>query len=554
VHRLRTAKLAALLVGVALVAAACGGGDDNGGGGGTSGGSAQITDGGTLNYAADQEPTGFNNNTSKDNGTSVYNIVINMYPQPFHAQPDFTVKMDDAFLDSAEQTSDNPQTVVYKIKPDAVWSDGTPITADDFIYNWKQQNGSIKDNDVASTTGYDQVKSVEGSDNGKTVTVVFKTPFADWKGMFTGLVPAAFVQKQAGGWNTGLDKNPEKIPSGGPFKVDNYTQGQSLTLVRNDKYWGPKAHLDSIVFRFLPESTTQPAALQNNEVDLIYPQPQLDQVQQVKALPDVNSEINFGLSFEHLDFNFKTPGLDDLAVRQAIATGINVQELVDRTVKQFSDKAQPLGNRIWLTGQPQYQDHFGQYGKGDTAAAAKLLEDAGYAKGADGVYAKGGKKLSFRFSTTAGNKLRETQGELFQAQMKDLGIEIKIANVDSTKFFGEWLPNGNFDIADFAWVGTPFAISGSRDIYRTGGGGNYGNYSSKKVDDLFTQANGETDETKSAELGNQIDQQITTDKATIPLYTKPTFIAYRNTFANIHDNATSEGPFNAAVTWGMKTA
>jgi peptide/nickel transport system substrate-binding protein len=554
VHRLRTAKLAALLVGVALVAAACGGGDDNGGGGGTSGGSAQITDGGTLNYAADQEPTGFNNNTSKDNGTSVYNIVINMYPQPFHAQPDFTVKMDDAFLDSAEQTSDNPQTVVYKIKPDAVWSDGTPITADDFIYNWKQQNGSIKDNDVASTTGYDQVKSVEGSDNGKTVTVVFKTPFADWKGMFTGLVPAAFVQKQAGGWNTGLDKNPEKIPSGGPFKVDNYTQGQSLTLVRNDKYWGPKAHLDSIVFRFLPESTTQPAALQNNEVDLIYPQPQLDQVQQVKALPDVNSEINFGLSFEHLDFNFKTPGLDDLAVRQAIATGINVQELVDRTVKQFSDKAQPLGNRIWLTGQPQYQDHFGQYGKGDTAAAAKLLEDAGYAKGADGVYAKGGKKLSFRFSTTAGNKLRETQGELFQAQMKDLGIEIKIANVDSTKFFGEWLPNGNFDIADFAWVGTPFAISGSRDIYRTGGGGNYGNYSSKKVDDLFTQANGETDETKSAELGNQIDQQITTDMATIPLYTKPTFIAYRNTFANIHDNATSEGPFNAAVTWGMKTA
>ena len=554
-HRLRTVRLAGLLVGLAMVAAACGGGGGDNNGGSTSGGeNAQVKDGGTLNYAADQEPTGFNNNTSKDNGTSVYNIVINMYPQPFHAQPDFTVKMDDAFLDSAEQTSDNPQTIVYKIKPDAAWSDGTPITADDFIYNWKQQNGTIKDNDVASTTGYDQVKSIEGSDNGKTVTMVFKSPFADWKGMFTGMVPGHYIEKQSGGWNTGLDKNPEKIPSGGPFKVDNYTQGQSLTLVRNDKYWGPKAHLDSIVFRFLPESTTQPAALQNNEVDLIYPQPQLDQVQQVKALPDVNSEINFGLSFEHLDFNFKTPGLDDLKVRQAIATGINVQELVDRTVKQFSDKAQPLGNRIWLTGQPQYQDHFGQYGKGDTAGAAKLLEDAGYAKGADGIYAKGGKKLSFRFSTTAGNKLRETQGELFQAQMKDLGIEIKIANVDSTKFFGEWLPNGNFDIADFAWVGTPFAISGSRDLYRTDGGGNYGHYSSKKVDDLFTQANGETDETKSAELGNQIDQQITTDMATIPLYTKPTFIAYRNTFANIHDNATSEGPFNAAVTWGMKTA
>jgi peptide/nickel transport system substrate-binding protein len=552
VHRLRTARLAALLVGLAMVAAGCGGGGDENESSG--GGTAQIKDGGTLNYAADQEPTGFNNNTSKDNGTSVYNVVINVYPQPFHAQPDFTVKMDDALLDSAEQTSDDPQTIVYKIKQDAAWSDGTPLSADDFIYNWKQQNGTIKDNDVATTTGYDQIKSVEGSDNGKTVTVVFKTPFADWKGLFTGIVPAHYIQKRPGGWNTGLDKDPDKIPSGGPFVVKDYTQGQSLTLVRNDKYWGPKAHLDSIVFRFLPESTTQPAALQNNEVDLIYPQPQLDQVTQVKALPDVSSEINFGLSFEHLDFNFKNEHLGDLKVRQAIATGINIQELVDRTVKQFSDKAEPLGNRIWLTGQPQYQDHFGQYGKGDTAGATKLLEDAGYTKGADGIYAKGGKKLSVRFSTTAGNKLRETQGELFQAQMKEIGVEIKIANVDSTKFFGEWLPNGNYDIADFAWVGTPFAISSNRDIYRTGGGSNYGKYANKKVDDLFTQANSETDEAKSAELGNQIDQQITADMATIPLYTKPTFIAYRNTFANIHDNATSEGPFNAAVTWGQKSA
>src|SRR5215204_3061748 len=149
VHRLRTVRLAALLVGLAMVAAACGGGGGDEGGGSTEGGTAQIKDGGTLNYAADQEPTGFNNNTSKDNGTSVYNVVINVYPQPFHAQPDFTVKMDDAFLDSAEQTSEDPQTIVYKIKQEAVWSDDTPITADDFIYFWKNQNGTIKDNDVA---------------------------------------------------------------------------------------------------------------------------------------------------------------------------------------------------------------------------------------------------------------------------------------------------------------------------------------------------------------------------------------------------------------------
>jgi peptide/nickel transport system substrate-binding protein len=549
-RNLRSARWIVLILGLALVAAACGGG---GGGGGAP--KVATKQGGTLNYGADQEPTGFNNNTSKDNGTSVANVMINVLPQTFHLTPDFKVAMNTDLLESAEQTSSNPQTIVYKIKQSAVWSDGVPVSADDFIYLWKNLNGTIKDNDVATTTGYDQVQSVTGSDNGKTVTVVYKTPFSDWKSLFCSgnfLLPAHYVSKQPGGWNTGLDKHPEKIPSAGPFKVQNYTPGQSLTLVRNDKYFGKKPNLDSIVFRFLPESTTQPAALQNNEVDLIYPQPQLDIVQQVKALPDVKSEINLGPTFEHLDFNFKNQFLSDVAVRKAIATGINVEELVKRTVGQFASNVKPLGNRLWMPFQEPYQDHFGQYGKGDVAGAQKLLDDAGYTKGSDGIYTKGGKKISLRFSTTAGNKLRETQGELFQAQMKQVGIDIKIANLDSQKLFGDALPNGNFDIADFAWVGGPFAVSGNRDIYRSGAGSNYGQYANPKVDQLFAQAGAEFDQNKVAELLNQVDQTVTDDMATIPLYNKPTFLAVRNTFVNVSDNATQDGPFWNSSTWAQK--
>jgi peptide/nickel transport system substrate-binding protein len=557
VHRLRTVRLAAFLAGLALVAAACGGGDDNGGNA-SGGGNAEVKAGGTLNYAADQEPTGFNNNTAKDNGTSVANATRNVFPVAFNLTPDFKVEMNKELLDSAEQTSEDPQTIVYKIKQAAVWSDGVPVNAEDFIYLWKHLNGSDPKDQAAGTTGYDQIKSVTGSDNGKTVTVVFKTPFRDWKSLFasgTYILPAHYLEKAPGGWLNGLDKNPQNFPSAGWFKFQNWTQGDSLTLVRNDKYWGPKAKLDSVVFRFLPESTTQPAALQNNEVDLIYPQPQLDQVQQVKGLADVTSQINFGPTFEHLTLNFKNEHLGNLKVRQALATGLNIDELVNRTVKQFSDQAKPLGNRIFLTNQPQYQDHFlGQYGKGDVAGAQKLLEEAGYAKGSDGIYAKGGKKLSLRISTTAGNQLRETQEELFQAQMKQIGVDIKIANADNRKFFGEWLPAGNFDIANFAWVGSPFSISGSQASYVTGSGSNYGKYSNKKVDQMFDQANGEFDEAKSAELGNQIDQQLTADMVSIPLYQKPTFIAWRNTFVNIADNSTQDGPFWNAYLWGQKTA
>jgi peptide/nickel transport system substrate-binding protein len=549
---LRTVRLAALLVGLAMVAAACGGGDDEGG---DTGGEAQIQEGGTLSFASDQEQAGFNPNTAKDNLFALSNIVTSIYPSVFNIHPDFTVQLSGEFMDSAELTSEDPQTVVYKIKPNAVWSDGTPVSADDFIFWWENCNETNKKADCVSTTGYKDIESVEGSDGGKTVTAVFKNKYADWKGLFSQyIIPAHYTKAQPGGWNTGLDKNPEKIPSAGPFIVESYTPGQSLTLTRNDKYYGTKAHLDKIVFRYLPESTTQPAALQNNEVDMIYGQPQLDQVKIVKAIPDVTSEINFGLQYEHLDFNVKNPLLADVAVRKAFATGLNIQQIVDRTVKQFSDKATVLGNRMFMNGQPEYQDHRGSYGNGDIAGAEKLLTDAGYAKGSDGIFAKGGKKLSFNISTTAGNQLRETQEQLIQAQAKEFGMEIKIKNAEADVLFGEWLPEGNFDISNFAWVGTPFPVSSNQPIFSTDSPQNYGKFSNPKVDELFTQAIAELDPAKAAELANQADQLLWDDMATLPLYQKPQLIGWRNTFTGIGDNLSSQGPFWNAGTWAQKAA
>jgi peptide/nickel transport system substrate-binding protein len=552
VHRMRTVRLAALLVGLAMVAAACGGGGGESGGGG---GSAQIKEGGTLSFASDQEQAGFNPNTVKDNLFALSNIVTGIYPSVFNIHPDFSVQLDTNFMDSAELTSEDPQTVVYKIKQNASWSDGTPVNVEDFIYWWQNCNETNTKADCVSTTGYKDIKSVTGSDGGKTVTTVYKNKFADWKSLFSQyIIPSHYAKKRPGGWNTGLDKNPEKIPSAGPFVVANYTQGQSLTLKRNDKYWGPKAHLDSIVFRYLTESTAQPAALQNNEVDMMYAQPQLDQVKIVESIPDVTSQISFGLQYEHLDFNFKNPLLADLAVRKAFATGLNLQQIVDRTVKQFSDKATVLGNRIFMNGQPEYQDHRGSYGNGDIAAAEKLLTEAGYAKGADGIFAKGGKRLSFNISTTQGNKLRETQEELIQAQAKQFGVEIKIKNADADVLFGEWLPQGNFDIGNWAWVSTPFSVSGNQPTFSTGGGNNQGKYSNKKVDAMFNQAVAELDPKKAAELVNQVDQILWEDMPTIPLYQKPQLLAYRNTFTGIGENLSSQGPFWNAGTWGQKAA
>jgi peptide/nickel transport system substrate-binding protein len=456
-------------------------------------------------------------------------------------------------MDSAELTSQRPQTVTYRIRHDATWSDGTPISAADFTYLWRHANGADKHIDVATTAGYRDIRSVTGAADGKTVTVVFARPFAEWRSLFFDLLPSHYVSRQPGGWNTGLNRNPQQIPSGGPFHIAGYTTGQSLTLARNPRYWGPPAHLDRIVFRFLPDSAAQADALRNGEVDVIWPRPQLDVVHTVQRLPGVNSQLRFGLSFEHLTFNLANPILNDLAVRRAIALAIDRQQLLERTVGQFSGDARVLGNRLWLTGQPAYEDHAGGYGRGDIAAAGRLLQQAGWAKGADGVWAKGGRKLRLRFSTIAEDRLRVQLGLLLQDQLSKAGIALEIHNAPFEALFGDRLPHGNFDLAAFAWIGTPFAVSANRDIYTTNGGANYGRFTDPMVDRLFERATAELDPAKSAALANRIDRRLWERLPSIPLFQRPTFIAWRATLRNVVDNHTVEGPLWNADTWAYAT-
>jgi peptide/nickel transport system substrate-binding protein len=546
---------------LAMTAAACGGGDGGGGGGG---GGGQPQSGGVLKYGADQEPTGFNVNTSSDNGTAAQNVVIRVLPQTFFIQPDFTIKYDKDLLseEPKAETVNGKQVVTFKLKPEAVWSDGTPISADDFEYLWKSVNG--KGYDVASTAGFEQIESVagQGSDK-KTVMVTFSKPFADWQGLFTNILPAHYMKAQEskyggakGAWEKAIK---ESLPvSGGPWLIKSFDRtSKVVTLIRNDKYWGQKPLLDSIVYQILSDSAQQPAALKNNEVDMIYPQPQLDLVKGVRKLePDVKSEVNFGLSFEHLDMNTQNQFLKDVKVRQAIANAVDREAIVKAGPAQFDSKASVLNNRLWLTNQKEYKDNGGDYATRNVDKAKSLLQEAGFSPGSDGIMAKGGQKLSVRFSTTAGNKLRENTGVLIKSELKEVGIEVKIDNVPSQTLFGERLPGGNFDLALFAWVGSPYAASGNYAIYHSATAANrqsnYGLLSDKRIDSAFEQVVGELDHQKVTDTLNQIDAWAWEDMVTLPLYQKPTFLAWRTTFAGIGDNASQQGPFFNSETWSKK--
>jgi peptide/nickel transport system substrate-binding protein len=563
----------------AMALTACGGGSSSGDNG-NEGGAAQ---GGRVVYG---ESTDFPENLfpfiSAGNATSVANIEAQMFPSTFDLQPDFTVKWNENLL-TEEPTSEvngDTQTVTYKLNPDAVWSDGEPITADDFTFTWNLRKSADPATGgcpaILSTTGYDQMQSVEGSDDGHTVTVTFSPPFSDWQANFSGASdpimpkhvmeedsPEAQCEAITTGWPI-ADGIPQDI-SGGPWQLKKENidvAGQIVVLTPNEKFWGDKPNLDQLVIQNIGNDPgTAVQGLQSGELNMIYPQPQLDLVDQVKGLePNVVSDINFGLSFEHLDFNTTDPHLADVNVRRAFGMALDRQEIVDQTVAQFSSDAQVLDNRIWLNNQPEYQDTApDQYKSQDIAGAKALLEQSGYTLGPDGIYTHPQRgKLSLRIDTTENNPLRQTTIEVMIPQLKEAGIEATF-NANPDIFAGKDKPTsleaGGFQVALFAWVGNPF-VSSSRSIYQSPQGDNIGqNYSrigNKQIDDLWAQIVQEPDRDKQAELGNQIDTLLWEQLATIPLYQKPTFLAYSSNLENAEDNPTQAGPLWNSSTWSLK--
>lgn len=573
--------LVAPLAALAVVAAGCGGGsDDNGGGGGGEG-----QDGGTLIYGEGTDwPQNLFPDISAGNATSVQNILVRILPGAYRVYPDFTVKPDMDLLadEPTNEVSDGVQTVTYHLNPDAVWSDGEPINADDFIFYW-QTHRSVDEADggcpaLLATTGYEQMQDVVGADDGQTVTVTYSTPDADWRSRFGALYPshimdkgdpAANCEEYTAGWpmSEGL---PEDF-SGGPWqlKAENIDNtNQTATLTPNENYWGQKPHLDELIHQSVgndPDSFIP--ALENGEINMVYPQPQNDLVQRVEALePNVTSQINFGLSWEHLDMNTRNVHLAHPEIRQAFALALDRQAIVDATVGAFSSDAQVLNNRFYMNNQPEYSDNApDEYNSRDVDKAKDLIESVGYTMGDDGVYVSPeGDRLHLRLDTTEANKLREDTLDKVVDQLKDAGIEgEKILNPDIFQDDSKprSLAGGDFDVALFAWISSPF-VTGNVAIYQSvengAQGQNYVHGSDSQVDQLLDQLVSETDPAKQADLGNQIDTQLWEDMYTLPLYQKPTYIAFSSdykaldsNFEGIGDNATSTGPLWNSETWSI---
>jgi peptide/nickel transport system substrate-binding protein len=565
----RKTLLASAAVSLALLAAACGSsGKSTGASATTAGGSTGTTaskfnPNGTFTVGIDQEPANFNCTSSDGNEVACINIVDRVFPSVFHTYPDYSVHLDTNLMLSATQTSASPQTILYHINPKAVWSDGTPITFKDFVYSYQTQSGLPQYTDLggkayapATTSGYSQVASIgEANNDPYQVQMVFKTPYPDWQGLFGAndpILPVANQGKVA--YNDGYTDPVKDLISGGPFMVQSYNKGTSLTEVRNPKYWGPPANLASVTFRFLTDSSSIVPALQNNEINGDILTPQLDLVNAVKQIGNVSFQQTEGLEFEHLDFNQTNQWLKDPAIRQAIMLAVDRNQLIAKTVGQFDSNVKPLNNRIFVPGQPGFQDNSGgAYQAADLAKAKQVLASAGYTLNG-GQLTKGGQAVSMRISSTSGNALRSSEEQFVINAIAPLGIKATETDVSS---LGGTLAKGNFDMIIFAWVGTPF-VSSNDAIYQTAntqtgtGASNYDAYSDPKVDALVTQADNTLNQTQRLALYNQADAQLWQSSYNLPLFQRPVAVAFQNKYVNFQNNPTAENDTYNMESWGQK--
>ncbi|EHB49962.1 extracellular solute-binding protein family 5 [Mycolicibacterium rhodesiae JS60] len=272
---------------------------------------------------------GFNPHLLSDQSPVNAAISALVLPSSFRPVPDPTTstgsrwEMDPTLLVSADVTNQNPFTVTYKIRPEASWTDNAPIAADDFWYLWRQM---VSEPGVVDPAGYDLITGVQSIEGGKTAVVTFSQPYPAWRELFNDLLPAHIVKDVPGGFPAGLAR---ALPvTAGQFRVDNIDpQRDEILLARNDRFWGPPAHPDQILFRRAGAPAALADSIRNGDTQVAQVHGGAAAFAQLSAIPDVRTARIVTPRVMQLTLRAVEPKLSDPAVRKGILGLLDVDLL-----------------------------------------------------------------------------------------------------------------------------------------------------------------------------------------------------------------------------------
>ncbi|WP_448656020.1 ABC transporter family substrate-binding protein [Microbacterium lacticum] len=486
-----------------------------------------VQDGGTLNLAVGALPVNYNNSQIDGNDVDTNTLLSPTQGGPLRITTDGGTEVNPDYASSVELTSEDPQVVEIKLNPKAVWEDGKPITVADYEATWKALNGSNEEYQVVSTTGWDQIGSVEQGADEFDVKVTFSSVFADWRSLFGGTVLPAAIANDPTAFNTGY--TAKAVPSYGPYVISNIDQtGQVVTLTPNPVWWGEKPKLDTILFKVVSQAQ-QGSSFANKEIDALYISANADLYATAQSREDAEIQATNGLTWTHVTMNAKEGPLSDVNVRKAVASVVNREQISSAANTPVGVPAVTQGDYIFMNGQKGYQDKALPH---DTAAAEGFMKDAGYTKDGDS-WTKDGEALKLTITVPADTATNIQRSEQVQADLGEFGIPVELTTVPAAQYFSDYVIPGNFEMVSFSWQGTPFPISSKEALfYPLDSGQNFTGTTDDKLGDLWTKANAELDPDKRIEIANEINDTIWSYVPMFPIAPLPNVWAVKQGLVN----------------------
>ncbi|TFC80587.1 ABC transporter family substrate-binding protein [Cryobacterium cheniae] len=491
---------------------------------------ADVQGGGTLNLSIDSLPANWNTYQVDGNESDTVNTVAPTTGGPIRVAADGTTTVDPNYATSVEVISEDPQVIEVKLNPAAVWEDGTPITYKDYVSTWTAMNGSNEAYSPASTAIFDQISAIESTGTDFDFTVTFDSINADWASIFTSVLPAV-VTSTPEAFNTGYVTTP--MPSSGPFIISTIdTVGQVATLTRNPLWWGEAAKLETIIVKVISGASAA-TSFGNSETDVLYISSNADAYQTAEKRADADIQASGGLTWTHVTMNGSKGPLADVELRRAIGHAVNRGLISESANTPVGVDATTQGSYIFMPGQKGYEDNVGDAIGYDVAAAEKLLDDAGYSAGDDGMREKDGKALELSITVPADTPTNKQRAVQVQADLKEVGVAVELNEVPTAKYFSDYIIPGDFEMTSFSWVGTPWPISSSEALFSpVDSESNFTGITDEKLSALYDEANTELDADKRIVIANKIDKVLAAYVPIIPIAPLPNVYAVKSGLVN----------------------
>jgi peptide/nickel transport system substrate-binding protein len=422
----------------------------------------------------------------------------------------------------------NGMAVTIKLKPDLKWADGVPVTARDLAFTWKV--GRDPNSGFSNTNAWTRATSVDVVDDHTAVLHLDRTlvSFAQWDQILPEHVEGPVYEKsgKAGDYINTTAFNRDPTNPGlwdGPYKITSYQVGSQIIMEPNPNWTGAKPGFKRVVLRFIGDTAALQANLLSGDIDLDN-NLTIDQVLALRdKYPDrFNYTFSPSLTYGHIDLQKDNPILQDVRVRRALLMGIDRDTINKRLL---GGMYKTIGS--FVSPQNPFYDPSVPQVKYDPAGAKKLLAEAGWTPGADGICRdKDGHRLSLEFLSAAGFKLNELEMTVMQNEWKQECIETNLRFEPSRTLFGTTTKHRAYPgMVMYTWTSlvgeSPRVTLGSDRIPTEAnnyGGANFLAFADKRFDADIVTAETDLDTAKQKAAWSEMQHIYADQLPALPLF------------------------------------